>query len=150
VLPAYTSFMHLSRLVLVVTAVGALQVAWTLEAEGQDKIYRCDRETPLFTNRASYGCAEYHPQGLVAIAPNATMFFGSRPSASSGPSAETTATRSGQTGQDRLCRLYDEWVQLNERTAGGLRYEHTDQVVRWQALAKIFSSIGVPEKECRP
>jgi hypothetical protein len=140
--------MRLGLCIVVVMVTASCPLAFGLEQSTEDKIYRCDRPTPLFTNKASYGCQEYRPQGLIAVSPNAIMFFGNRGNVQSGPSVETAAHRPGDSGQDRLCRLYDEWVSLNERTAGGLRYDRTDQAVRWQTLSKIFSAIGVPEKEC--
>jgi hypothetical protein len=137
---------RLAVLVATTTALSGIPSAWGLD--DSDKIYRCDRRTPLFTNKASYGCEEYEPRGLVAVAPNGTMFLGATGMLVD-RSTETASVRDGETAQERLCELYDEWVSLNERTAGGFLYQDTRQAARWQALAKIFSAIGVPTKQCR-
>jgi hypothetical protein len=101
-----------------------------------EKIYRCERQTtPLFTNRPSYGCPEYEPQGALRVAPNGVMFL---------EPPQPPTTRPFELDESRLCQLYDEWLLLNERTAGGFFYSNTAQTARYFALSRIFSSIGIP------
>jgi hypothetical protein len=125
------------------------------EPAAADKIYRCERlHTPLFTNKASYGCEEYEPRGAVRVAPNGAMFL-EPPQISSAASAEVPkAPRAEHSAvldleDARLCELYDEWLTLNERTSGGFFYQYTSQAARWYALSRIFSSIGAPVSRCR-
>jgi hypothetical protein len=120
---------------------------------GSEKIYRCERQIPLFTNKASYGCKEYEPRGAVRVAPNGMMFLEAPQRARTGSSETSEIKPQRSAGQDieqsRLCQLYDEWVTLNERTSGGFFYQTTAQTARWFALSRIFSSIGAPTAAAR-
>jgi hypothetical protein len=120
------------------------------EASIPDKIYRCDRAVPLFTNKASYNCEEYEPRGAVRVAPNGMMFLGPPPTA--GPSDMTRSQVMPEPAvaleESHLCQLYDEWLTLNERTSGGFFYQTTAQAARWFTLSRIFSSIGAPVGRC--
>jgi hypothetical protein len=129
----------LALLMIVTILVVGSPSAWARDTG--DKIYRCEQPTPLFTNKASYGCEEYTPRGLVAVAPNGKMFLGAEPDAIQAGRADAA--------QIRICELYDEWISLNERTAGGLRYQNSAQTSRYQTLSNIFSTIGVPAQQCR-
>jgi hypothetical protein len=134
----------LAFLVMVTVQLSAVPTALSLEPGSI--IYRCDGTTPFFTNKGSYGCEEYRPRGMVAVSPNAIMFFGHGDPVPA--AAAPAAAAPVDAGQERLCRLYDEWLALNEQTFGGLYYQQTSQSLRWQTLAKIFSAIGIPARQC--
>jgi hypothetical protein len=111
-----------------------------------EKMYRCDHVTPLFTNKTSYGCEEYVPRGAITAAPNELMF--PQRVAESGPVSTVSRPILSDVKPSHVCDLYEEWIALNEQTTGGFLYQSTDQTRRWYTLARIFSGIGVPFQHC--
>ena len=49
---------------------------------------------------------------------------------------------------DHLCKLYDEWMKINEETDGGFRFAGASQKTRYNALWRTFSS-GFISVDCR-
>lgn len=129
----------------VILSSAGLSAATELEPTAAEKMYRCDHGT-LFTNKTSYGCAEYEPLGALMIAPNELM-FPQRAMESETVSSVSRPVRS-QISRPQVCELYDEWIALNEPTTGGFLYQTTEQTRRWYTLARIFSGIGVPHHQC--
>jgi hypothetical protein len=138
---------HIAALTLtIILSSAGLSGASEVEPTAAEKMYRCDHGTPLFTNKTSYGCAEYEPLGALMIAPNELM-FPQRAMESEKVSTVSRPVRS-EIARSQACELYDEWITMNERTTGTFLYQTTEQTRRWYALARIFSGIGVPHHQC--
>lgn len=104
-------------------------------AMAEDQMYRCEDGT--FTNRAELLCPSYEPKGRVLIAPvGATM--------NSIRALLPTERHDRPPDPLGVCDLYWEWVALNLRTGGGVTFSNTQDVPRWNALARIFTAIPVP------
>jgi hypothetical protein len=46
-----------------------------------------------------------------------------------------------------LCGLYEEWQTLRRSTNGGAVFLRKREFARWQALSRIFLSLGTPQCE---
>lgn len=104
-------------------------------ATAEDRLYRCEDGT--LTNRAELLCPDYEPKGRILIAPTGATLTAIR---------ALIPTERPDRPPDPLdvCDLYWEWVALNLRTGGGVTFSNTQDVPRWNALARIFTAIPVP------
>ena len=125
----------------------------TLEVEGaEESVYRC--EDGSFTNRPDAGCLPYRAQGSVTVSPDGQPPEIIRDRLKSDTSTMTAVLPppSGKLSKNgyTLCGLYDEWQALRRTTKGGTVFQRGRDVARWQALSKMFLSVGTPQCETPP
>lgn len=134
-----------------VLSAGLLLSGWvgvtTLQAE--EVMYRC--EDGSFTNRADAACPSYRSQGSLTVSPDGQPppFLRDR---SKGARSTLTAVLPPPSGKVpktgfTLCGLYDEWETLRRTTSVGTVFFRSRDVARWQALSRIFLSVGTPQCE---
>lgn len=121
----------------------------TLEAEGAEEVYRC--EDGSFTNRFDAACTPYRSQGFVTVSPDGQPPAIIRDRVKGDTSIMTAVLpppsgKRSKTGYT-LCGLYDEWQALRRTTSGGTVFPRGRDVARWQALSKMFLSVGTPQCE---
>ena len=119
-----------------------------LLVHAEETVYRC--EDGLFTNRTDAGCFPYRPQGSVMVSPD-----GQPPLAIRDHSKPNTTTMTAvlpppagkvSKGGYTLCSLYEEWQTLRRVTRSGAVFRKRE-FARWQALSRVFLSVGTPQCE---
>ena len=108
------------RRLLALIAGVLLSGCFGVTLQAEEVMYRC--EDGSFTNRADAACPPYRSQGSL------------------------TVSADGFT----LCGLYDEWETLRRTTSGGMVFSRSRDVARWQALSRIFLSVGTPQCDVQP
>lgn len=126
---------------------GLLLLAWTVAAvEAEEIMYRC--EDGSFTNRPDAACPPYRPQGAVTVSPDGQPppIIRDRLAGDNSVMTAVLPPPSGKLSKKgyTLCGLYDEWATLRQTTSGGTVFSHSRDVARWEALSRIFLSIGTP------
>ncbi|HET7059629.1 MAG TPA: hypothetical protein VFI05_12870 [Nitrospiraceae bacterium] len=124
----------------------------TPESAGAEEVYRC--EDGSFTNRLDAGCTPYRSQGSVTVSPDGQPPAIIRDRVKSDASIMTAVLpppsgKISKTGYT-LCGLYEEWQALRRTTSSGTVFLRGRDVARWQALSKIFLSVGTPQCEVLP
>jgi len=122
----------------------------TLEAEGAEGIvYRC--EDGSFTNRPDAGCLPYRSQGSVTVSPDGQppAIIQDRLKSDTSTITAVLPPPSGKLSKNgyTLCGLYEEWQALRRTTKGGMVFQRGRDVARWQALSRMFLSVGTPQCE---
>ena len=132
---------------------GLLLTAWsgvTLHAE--EVMYRCDDGS--FTNRTDSACPPYRAQSSIAVSPDGQppALLRDRLKGDSSTMSAILPPPSGKVSKVgfTLCGLYDEWDTLRRTTNGGMVFSHSRDVARWQALSRVFLSLGIPQCEVQP
>jgi hypothetical protein len=124
----------------------------TLEAEGAEEVYRC--EDGSFTNRPNAGCTPYRSQGSVTASPDGQppAIIRDRMKYDTSIMTAVLPPPSGKMSNAiyTVCGLYDEWQALRRTTSGGVVFLRGRDVARWQALSKMFLSVGTSECEVLP
>jgi hypothetical protein len=135
---------------LLALLAGLLLSGWfgaTLQAE--EVMYRC--EDGSFTNRAAAACPPYRSQGSITVSPDGQPppLIRDRLKGDSSIMTAVLPPPSGKASKTgfTLCGLYDEWETLRRTTSGGTVFSHSRDVARWQALSRIFLSLGTPQCE---
>lgn len=137
----------LQRRLLALTAAVLLSGWFSVTLQAEEVMYRC--EDGSFTNRADAGCTPYQSHGSVTSSPD-----GQPPQPIHDRLKGDTSTmmavlpppfgKASKTGFT-LCGLYDEWETLRRTTRGGTVFSRGRDVARWQALSRIFLSVGTPQ-----
>lgn len=133
---------------LVGAAAGVLlNGAFGVILQAEEVMFRC--EDGSFTNRADAACPPYRLQGSVTVLPDGPPPAHVRDRFKAENSTMTAvlpppSVKVSKTGFT-LCGLYDEWEALRRTTSGGTVFSRSRDVVRWQALSRIFLSIGIPQ-----
>lgn len=132
----------------VILSAGVLLSGWfgvTLQA--QEVMYHC--EDGSFTNRADAACSPYHSQGSLTVSPDGQPppLLRDRLKGESSTMTAVLPPPSGKASKTgfTLCGLYDEWETLRRTTSGGTVFSRSRDVARWQALSRIFLSVGTPQ-----
>ena len=125
----------------------------TLEAEGaEEMVYRC--EDGSFTNRPDADCLPYRSQGSVTVSPDGQppAIIQDRLKSDMSTMTAVLPPPSGKLSKNgyTLCGLYEEWQALRRITKGGMIFQRGRDVARWQALSRIFLSVGTPQCEIVP
>jgi hypothetical protein len=135
---------------LLALIAGLLLSGWvgvTLQAE--EVMYRC--EDGSFTNRADAACSPYRSQGSITVSPDGQPppLIRDRLKGESSTMTAVLPPPSGKASKAAftLCGLYDEWETLRRTTSGGMVFSRSRDVARWQALSRIFLSVGTPQCE---
>lgn len=119
----------------------------TLQAE--EVMYRC--EDGSFTNRPDAACPPYRSQGSLTVSRDGQPppFLHDRLKGDSSTLTAVLPPPSGKVPKTgfTLCGLYDEWETLRRTTSGGTMFSRSRDVARWQALSRIFLSVGTPQCE---
>ena len=123
------------------------------EAEGAEEIVS-SCEDGSFTNRADVRCLPYRSLGAVTVLPDDRTAAVVRDRAKSDTRTMTAVLpppsgKISKTGYT-LCGLYEEWQALRRTTSSGTVFLRGRDVARWQALSKIFLSVGTPQCEVLP
>lgn len=119
--------------------------------QAEEVMYRCDDGS--FTNRLDAGCTPYRSQGSVRVSPDGQPppLIRDRVKGDSSTMTAVLPPPSGKLSKtgNTLCGLYDEWETLRRMTGGGTVFSRSRDVARWQALSRIFLSVGTPQCELR-
>ena len=122
----------------------------TLQAE--EVMYRC--EDGSFTNRADAACPPYRSQGSLTVSADGQPppLLRDRLKGDSSTMTAVLPPPSGKVSKTgfTLCGLYDEWETLRRTTSGGMVFSRSRDVARWQALSRIFLSVGTPQCDVQP
>jgi len=108
-----------------------------------ETLFRCSGQVELYTNVAEYGCPVYAPHSTLGIVRHGAT----REEIFQKASGSVTVPARMPTEQfitPKVCTLYAEWLALNERTVGGTLNQTTQDRQRWQALARMFTVVGIP------
>jgi hypothetical protein len=131
---------------------GILLIGCLTSLQAEEIVYRC--EDGSFTNRQDAGCTPYRSQGIVTVSPDGQPPAIIRDRVKGDTSTMTAVLpppsgRLSKTGYT-LCGLYNEWQALRRTTNGGTVFLRGRDVARWQALSRIFLSVGTPQCEVPP
>lgn len=132
---------------------GLLLSAWCgVILHAEEAVYRCDDGS--FTNRTDTACPPWRAQGSIAVSPDGQppALFRDRLKGDSSTMSAVLPPPSGKvlkTGLT-LCELYDEWDTLRRTTNGGMVFSRSRDVARWQALSRLFLSLGTPQCQVQP
>ncbi|WP_447983943.1 hypothetical protein [Nitrospira sp. Nam74] len=130
-----------------------LLTAWSgVILHAEEVMYRC--EDGSFTNHTETACPPYHAQSSMAVSPDGQppVIFRDRLKGDSSIMSAVLPPPSGKVSKTgvTLCGLYEEWDTLRRTTNGGMVFSRSRDVARWQALSRLFLSLGTPQCEVPP
>jgi hypothetical protein len=94
----------------------------------------------VYTNKATPECRAISLPPLSVIESRPALPDRTRQTFSVEPSVVATAPV--ESGQERICTKYFEWIDLNERTTGGLYFRSFGDNTRFATLQKVFGGGG--------
>jgi hypothetical protein len=132
---------------------GLLLNAWCgVILHAEEIMYRC--EDGSFTNRTDTVCPPYRGQPSIAESPDGQppTLLRNRLKVDSSTMSAVLPPPSGKVSKTgfTLCGLYDEWDTLRRTTNGGMVFSRSRDVARWQALSRVFLSLGTPQCDVQP